>query len=184
MWCQIFLCLINLSFAVTTAQIGIKSGQPAAGSIFHMIQINQKEQEKAYVHEQFTRNFKELQLLGQGLLKDHETGKLNAKKLEKGAKSINRCARTLKPILALGDLGEEQNFDKEIGTSVEFDSSIRKLGTLIWDFAHNPALKNSKVFDTKHAARAQSDLLTIIELSKLLGDRAKTYPGSSVTTQK
>ncbi len=184
MWCQIFLYLINLSFAVTTAQIGINSGQWAAGSIFPMIQINQKEQEKVYVREQFTRNFKDLQLLGQGLLKDHETGKLNAKKLEKGAKSINRCARTLKPLLALGDLGEERNFDKEIGTSDEFDSSIRKLGTLIWDFAHNPALKNSKVFDTKLAARAQSDLLTIIELSKVLGERAKTYPGSSVTTQK
>ena len=85
--------------------------------------------------------------------------------------------------MALGDLAQETDLDKEIGTPEEFDESIRKLAKLIWDFSHNPVHQNSKVFNTDLASRAQTDLLAIINLSKLIESRAKEYVFSSTLAQ-
>lgn len=135
----------------------------------------ERERERAYAREQFSKNFRDLQLLGKGLLRDHETTKLTTDKLAKGVRSINRCARTLRALIALGEMASEEPINKQIDTAQEFDDSIRKLAGLIRDFAHNPVHQNNKVFNTDLAERAQTDLLTIINLSKALENKSKSY---------
>ena len=135
----------------------------------------ERDRERAYAREQFSKNFRDLQLLGKGLLQDHEATKLTPDKLTKGARSINKCARTLRTLIALGEMASEAPINKEINTAQEFDKSIHKLASLIWDFAHNPVHQSSKIFNTEQAERAQTDLLTIINLSKALENKSKSY---------
>jgi hypothetical protein len=135
----------------------------------------ERERERAYAREQFTKNFRDIQLLGKGLLQDHEATILTPGKLAKSSRSINKCARTLRSLIALGEMATEVEIDKEIDTAPEFDESIRKLATLISEFAHNPVHQSNKVFNTDHAERAQTDLLTIINLSKALENKSKIY---------
>lgn len=139
----------------------------------------ERERERAYAREQFTKNFRDLQLLGKGLLRDHEATRLTPGKLSKGARSINKCARTLRSLIALGEMASEIQIDKEIDTAREFDESIRKLAVLISEFAHNPVHQSNKVFNTDEAERAQTDLLTIINLSKALENKSKGYVRSN-----
>jgi hypothetical protein len=144
----------------------------------------QTEREKAAARQQFVENFRDIQLLGQGLLRDHQADKLNPKGLSKAAKSINKCARTLRSLLALGKLASEIEIDEEIATPLAFDEAIRKLAGVISDFAHNPQHQNSKVLNTDQAAKAQTDLLTIINLSKVIEKKSNVYiPASILRTQ-
>jgi hypothetical protein len=140
----------------------------------------ERERERAYAREQFTKNFRDLQLLGKGLLQDHETTRLTPGKLAKSARSINKCAKTLRSLIALGEMASEVEIDKEIDTAQEFDESIHKLATLISDFAHNPVHQSNKVFNTDQAEQAQTDLLTIINLSKVLENKSKAYARSTL----
>jgi len=135
----------------------------------------ERERERAYAREQFSKNFRDLQVLGKGLLENHQATKLTPGKLSKGAKSINKCARALRALIALGEMASEIEINREIDTAREFDESIRKLAGLIWDFAHNPVHQSSKVFNTDLAERAQTDLLTIINLSKALENKSGSY---------
>lgn len=135
----------------------------------------ERERERAYAREQFSKNFRDLQLLRKELLQDHETAKLTPGKLAKNTKSINKSARALRALIALGEMALEVEINREIDTAGEFDESIRKLAGLIWDFAHNPVHQSSKVFDTDLAERAQTDLLTIINLSKALENKSRSY---------
>ena len=81
----------------------------------------------------------------------------------------------MRTLIALGEMANEVEIKKEIDTAQEFDESIRKLSKLIRDFAHNPVHQSNKVFNTDQAERAQTDLLTIINLSKALEDKSKNY---------
>ncbi len=134
-----------------------------------------RERERAYAREQFTKNFRDLQLLGKGLLQDHEATRLTPAKLAKSARAINKSAKTLRSLIALGEMASEVEINKEITTPREFDEAIRQLASLISDFAHNPVHQSNRVFNTKQAERAQTDLLTIINLSKALENRSKGY---------
>jgi hypothetical protein len=140
----------------------------------------QSEREKAAARQQFVENFRDIQLLGQGLLRDHLAGRLTSQHLSKTAKSINKCGRDLRSLLALGNLASETEINEEIGTPLEFDEAIRKLATVISDFAHNPQHQNSKIFNTDQAAKAQTDLLTIINLSKAIEKKSKGYISASI----
>jgi hypothetical protein len=145
---------------------------------------DQREREKAAARQQFVENFRDIQLLGQGLLRDHQTGRLTSKGLSKAAKSINKCARTLRSLLALGNMASEIEIDEEIATPLAFDEAIRKLASVISDFARNPHHQSSKVFNTDQAAQAQTDLLTIINLSKAIEKKSNGYiPASILRTQ-
>jgi hypothetical protein len=135
----------------------------------------ERERERAYAREQFTKNFRDIQLISKGLLQDHEATRLTPNKLAKDARSIHKCAKTLRALIALGEMASEVEFDKEIDTARKFDQSIRRLAALISDFAHNPVHQNNKVFNTDQAERAQTDLLTIINLSKALENKSKAY---------
>ena len=136
----------------------------------------EQERERAYHRQQFAKNFRDLQILGQNLLKEHDANRLTSAQLAKDSKSINKCAKALLSLTALGGLASPPQVNKDINTAKQYDESIRRLVKHIWDFAHNPHLQNSKVFDTEQARRAQSDLLAIIDLSKAIESRAKGYP--------
>jgi hypothetical protein len=139
----------------------------------------ERERERAYAREQFTKNFRDIQTLGKELLLDHEATKLTPSKLEKNTRSINKCARALRALIALGEMAKEVKINQQIHTPHEFDESIRKLSSLIWNFAHNPVHQSSKVFNTEQAERAQTDLLTIINLSKALEGKSRGYAAST-----
>ncbi len=143
----------------------------------------EQDRERIYARQQFARSFRDLQLLGQGLLKDHKAGNLTPSRLEKDTRSIRKHARNLRQLMALGDLAIETEIEKEVSTPEQFDKSIRRLSSLIWEFAHNPIHQNSKVFNTDQAERAQTDLLTIINLSRLIEDKAKSYIFLPVSAQ-
>lgn len=134
-----------------------------------------RERDKAYTRQQFNKNFSELQVTGQKLLKQHELKQLTSSRLANDAKTINKCAKTLRTLIALGDLAVPQKVDREIDAPEEFDQAIRRLAKHIWDFAHNPIHQNSKVFNTDQAEKAQTDLLAIIDISKALENNAKKY---------
>jgi len=137
---------------------------------------------KAAARQVFAKNFRELQLLGYELLREHEAGQLQPPHLAKEAKSIHKRAKTLRSLL---ELGEHQSSPTEIigslATPQEFDSSIRRLSRLIYSFAHNPVHQSGKVFNTTEAARARTDLATIITLSKVIESKAKSYVAVSAS---
>jgi hypothetical protein len=140
----------------------------------------QREREIAAARQQFTENFRDIQLLGQGLLRDHQAGRLTSERLSKSAKSINKCARNLRSLLALGELASEIEINEEIDTPLAFDDAISKLARVISDFAHNPHHQSSKIFNTDQATKVQTDLLTIINLSKAIEKRSKRYLSASL----
>jgi hypothetical protein len=135
----------------------------------------QGDREKAAARQQFVKDFRDVQLNGQGLLRDHEAGKLNPKRLSKLARSINKSAKSLRSLIGLGNLAKEVGINKDLDSQPEFDDAIHKLAKLISVFAHNPVHQNSKILDTDQAAQAQTDLLTIINLSKAIADNASGY---------
>lgn len=143
----------------------------------------EQERERAYSRQQFNKNFHDLQILGQNLLKEHEANRLTSDRLAKDSKSINKCAKALRTLTTLGRLANPQKISKEISTPQEYDESIHRLAKLIWDFAHNPVHQSSKVFNMDHAQRAQTDLLTIIDLSKVIETRARGYAHAVHVTQ-
>lgn len=137
--------------------------------------LTDKDRAQTIVRQQFTKNFHDLQTISQNLLHEHEARRLTPSRLAKDVKSINKCGKTLRSLIGLASLATETEINKEINTPSEFDESIRRLSKLIWDFAHNPVHQNSKVFNTDQAGQAQTDLLTIINLSKALETKAKGY---------
>jgi hypothetical protein len=134
------------------------------------------ERQKAVTKQQFAQNFRNLQTTSQSMLRDHEAGALTNKELNKTARAINKSAKTLRNMMALGNLAEApEDFEKLLDTDDKFDAAIRRLYQLIYDFAHSPIHQNTKVFDTKAATKAQTQLLTIIDLSRTIETRARGY---------
>jgi hypothetical protein len=183
-------CCFSLFLILLPGYVAGPSGYIPIEKAFHpnlpidsQTSTTQRDRDKAIARQQFNKNFREIQILGQGLLREHEAKRLNSKRLAKDVRSINKSAKTLRSLIALGDLAVEIKIDKAINTPEEFDESIRKLAKLIWDFAHNPVHQNSKVFNTDHAERAQTDILTIINLSKVIEERARDYVFSSTLAQ-
>lgn len=137
------------------------------------------ERERAYTRQQFQKNFRDLQTVTQGLLRDHEAARLTPQQLNKAVKTINKCAKTLRTMMALGSLAKPTEFNRGLRDARQFDAALRRLSKLVWDFAHNPVHQSSKVFNTDQAERAQTDLLAIISLTKILESEAKAYAAAT-----
>jgi len=116
-----------------------------------------------------------VQVLSQDLLKAHEEGNLTARGLGKEAREINKSARSLRQLIALGALAEERELKTSLTTPADFDEAIRLLAQMIRRFARNPSHQNSRILNTDQATEAQTDLLAIIRLSKTLADQARGY---------
>ncbi len=140
------------------------------------------QREKAVIRQQFSKSFHDLQVVSQQMLREHDAGQLTAAQLSKQAKTINKSAKTLRTLMALGELAQAPYpVEKGLAKADEFDKSIRRLAKMIYDFSHSPHHQNSKVFDTAEATKVQKDLLTIIALSKVIEANAKNYPRLSVS---
>lgn len=140
------------------------------------------QREKAVIRQQFSKSFHDLQVISQQMLREHDAGHLTSSHLSKQAKSINKSAKTLRALMALGELAQDpHSIEPGLATAESFDKSIRWLAKMIYDFSHSPHHKNSKVFDTTEATKVQKDLLTIIALSKMLEANAKNYLRITVT---
>lgn len=172
---QFLLALFLFFLCANNSTTGARSPDELSLAPQSPVKQMEKERARAHAREQFTKNFRDLQLRGQELLRDHEMDRLTSGKLAKNTRSINKCAKALRTLIALGEMANEIAINKEIDTPQEFDESIRKLSKLISDFAHNPVHQSNKVFNTDQAERAQTDLLTIINLSKALEDKSKNY---------
>jgi hypothetical protein len=144
---------------------------------------SERERERAYNRQLFKKTFHDIQILGQNLLKDHEAGRLTTGRLAKDVKAIHKCAKVIRSLTALGDLAEPEVINKDIDTPREYDESIRLLAKHIWDFAHNPVLQNTKVFNTDQAQRAQTNLEAIMDLSKAIESKAKGYATPAISSQ-
>ncbi len=142
-------------------------------------QMTDKEREKLYLRQQFARHFKSIQETSQSLIRAIEKKNLSANQLSREARLINRSAKSLRGMMALGELAKPEPMKIGIESSRDFDQAIRQLAQLIHDFAHNPIHQNSKVFNTRLAARAQTDLLSIISLSKMIEEQSGRYDPAS-----
>lgn len=161
---------------------GVMSGLVLMVSAYQLLgQTNQptsqveRNREKAYLRQQFTRHFRSVQVLSQELLKTHEEGNLTVRSLGKEAREINKSARSLRQLIALGALAEERELKTSLTTPADFDEAIRLLAQMIRRFARNPSHQNSRILNTDQATEAQTDLLAIIRLSKTLADQARGY---------
>lgn len=135
-----------------------------------------KQREKAVAKQQFSKNFHDLQTVSQEMLREHEAGQLTGAQLARHAKAINKAAKTLRTLMALGELAQEpEAVAKELNQAATFDQAIHRLAKRIYDFAHSPHHQNTKVFDTVEAAKVQKSLLTIIKLSNVIASQSKNY---------
>jgi hypothetical protein len=144
---------------------------------------SERERERSYNRELFKKTFHDIQILGQNLLKDHEAGRITSGRLAKDVKAIHKCAKVIRSLTALGDLAKAEVINKDIDTPKEYDESIRLLAKHIWDFAHNPVLQNTKVFNTDQAQQAQTNLEAIMDLSKAIESKAKGYVTPAISPQ-
>ena len=140
----------------------------------------EKEREKIVARQQFSKNFHDLQVISQELLRRHVAGQLTSSELSKKAKVIHKSAKTLRTLMALGELAQEPHaIDENLSGTSAFDQSIKRLAKMIYDFAHSPVHQNSKVFNTVEVTKTQKDLLTIISLAKIIETQARKYTRSS-----
>ncbi|HQR31481.1 MAG TPA: hypothetical protein PLK30_02005 [Blastocatellia bacterium] len=167
----LFSCVVTFGFFMHCFSIIAT----AKASRLQSSNAHERERDRTYARQQFTKNFRDLQETSQSLLKEHENKRLTSERLTKDVRSINKSAKTLRSLMALGNLAVPMKIDKEIKTPQQFDKSIRRLAKHIYDFAHNPIHQSSKVFNTDQAQQAQTDLLAIIDLSKALEEKAKGY---------
>lgn len=132
--------------------------------------------ERQALKESFQENFRELQLLGINLLKSHRSGELDAARLNRDSKAIQKRARAIRSLMVLGNpevkpvelpskLKSEQDFSKYVGW----------VSRIIYDFAHSPIHTNTKVFDTELATKAATDLVNIGNMAKLLENSSVHY---------
>jgi len=135
-----------------------------------------QERERRAAKESFNEHFRELQVLGINLLKDHRSGALDKGRLAKDTKAIQKRARSLRGLMVLGEPTEPPiEIESKIATAPQFDKFIGWLSRLIYDFAHNPVHKNTRVFDTEAAGRAAADIVNIINLAKLIEQCSGDY---------
>ena len=136
----------------------------------------EREREKVVARQQFSKNFHDLQVTSQELLQEHVAGRLTPSELSKKAKAIYKSAKTLRLLMALGELAQEPHaIDEKLSGASAFDQAIKRLAKMIYDFAHSPVHQNSKVFNTIEVTKTQKDLLTIISLAKVLETQARKY---------
>ena len=150
-----------------------------AGSTTQANETAARERSRKATQLQFAESFRSIQIVSKGLLKAHEDGTLVPGQLSKDARAIQRYARSLRSLMALGPpTTKPREPEHQLHTSRDFDVAIRNLTTLVWEFAHNPIHKNPKVFDTDEAAKVAADIVTIVEMAKAIERRAKDYTRS------
>ena len=169
MWHQLVLALLSIELTLATFS-------PQVGSTQQATEEAARARARRAAQHDFEENFRAIQVVGIDLLKSHEDGTLDSQHLAKNTRAIQRHARALRGLMALGPpITKPQPIIQQIQSSETFDKAIRALAKLVADFAHSPIHKNPKVFDTDLAAHASTDIVVIVELAKLIERRAKDY---------
>ncbi len=165
--------------ALVVIHFALMAPFPQAGATQQATELAANERARRATQQLFAENFRELQLLGIGLLKTHDEGSLLPQRLAKDARAIQRRARALRGLMVLGEpLARALQNDRQMRSPDEFDQAIRLLSQLVSDFAHNPIHRNSKVFNTNQAAQASADIVAIVDLAKVIERRARDYTKS------
>ncbi|MGA9994724.1 MAG: hypothetical protein WBP93_04875 [Pyrinomonadaceae bacterium] len=138
-----------------------------AGDVGVVIAVIKKKQMEASI-EQMKQDFKHIQLIRNEMVDDLVAKKpLDYKRISDRTEEVNKRAQRLKTFLMPPKPGEKEETPP---TPVELKSeemtgALVKLCNLIYGFTNNPAIKNADVTDAKDAAKAGTDLLSIISLS-------------------
>jgi hypothetical protein len=171
MWVQVICAFLCLDPVVALV--------PQSGSTTQANEAAARERARKATQLEFKENFRSIQLEGVELLKSHEDGSLKPDKLAKDVRAIQKHARSLRGLLALGPPATKPRPPApELVTAEDFDKAIRALSQLVSDFAHNPIHQNPKVFDTDQAGNAAAELVAIVDLAKLIERRARDYKKS------
>ncbi len=165
-----------ICIAVALPGTGSLPGSRASGQTNQHSALVEKNREKAHLRQEFARHFRAIQVTSQELVRELEGRQLSAAKLARGSKGINKSARNLRQLLALGELAREEELKTTFASATEFEEAIRLLATRVREFVRNPLHQNSRILDTNLATTAQTDLLTIIRLSKAINQQAGRFP--------
>lgn len=164
--------------ALLLVQLAVMSLPSQLSATQQAAELAAKDRARRAAQEQFAENFRSIQLLGIELLKAHEAGSLLPDQLAKSAKAIQKNARALRSLMALGPPAHEPRPDLQLRTRDEFDRAIRLLAKLVSDFAHNPMHKTPKVFDTERAADAAAKIEAILDVARDIERKARRYTRS------
>jgi hypothetical protein len=168
MWLSLMLAILALDPVVASL--------PQAGSTTQANEAAARERARKANQAEFKESFRSIQTVGMALLKAHEEGRLAPGGLAKDTRAIQKHARSLRSLMALGPPSErERSAPPELHSARDFDKAIRSLSQLVSDFAHNPIHQNPKVFDTDKASEAAADLVAIVDLAKSIERRARDY---------
>lgn len=146
-------------------QAGGQTNQPSSAM--------ERNRERAHLRQEFARHFRTIQVKSQEMIQEFESGKLTEKRLASQSKQINKSARSLRQLIALGELAEPEELKTSFSSPIEIEEAIRLLATRVKDFARNPTHQNSRILNTDLATRAQTDLLAVIRLSKAINEQAR-----------
>lgn len=146
-----------------------------AGDVGVVVAGIKRKQMEASI-EQMKQDFKHIQIIRNEMVDNLVAKKpLDFKLISDQTGEINKRAERLKTFLMPpkpGDKEEAQAKPFEL-KSEEMTGALVKLCNLIYSFSKNPALKNPDVTDAKDAAKAGSDLMSIIELSNSIKSSAE-----------
>ncbi len=124
-------------------------------------------------YSQINKDFELLQKLENEIVKTYITGKqINYKRISETAYKLNECAQRLQVNLLLFDEKSAEKANKSKTEPENVKEIIVVLDTSVGNFVANPVFKNLNIFETKDAAKAESDLQNIIRLSRVLAQKA------------
>jgi hypothetical protein len=163
-WITSRILVSGLLMTAAAYPVSAQTNQPSSQT--------ERSREKAYLRQQFVRHFRNIQVSSQNLLKAQEEGKLSSKTLVDEAREINKSARALRSLIGLGALAQEVELKTKFSTATDCNEAIELLARLVRKFARNPSHQNSRILNTDQATEAQTDLLSVIRLSKAITGQA------------
>lgn len=145
------------------------------------------EREKKLLFEQVSDNFKRIQILNNELMKAAATEEhLDYKRISASADEVSKRANQMQLLLALPPAEEAKTNRK--GPDQLDDKQLRlliaKLDNAVASFVNNALFRNPLVNDIQLAAKASRDLVSIVELSRIVNKSAKSLDKTSVTKPK
>lgn len=161
----IFIVMLTGLALTETTRAANQANQPSS--------VMERNRERAHLRQEFARHFRTIQVRSQEMIREFEAGRLTEKRLASHSKEINKSARNLRQLIALGELAEPEELKTSFSSPIEIEEAIRLLATRVKDFARNPTHQNSRILNTDLATRAQTDLLAVIRLSKAINEQAR-----------
>ena len=134
-------------------------------------------------YAQISEDYRQIQLVNNGLARAQTSGKLDAKGVDKSVAEIRRRAARLRENMALPEPEKKATTKpaRPAGATERVDHLLITLDNLVMAFVTNPLFEQGKVVDVKMSMKARADLEEIIEVSDRI---AKAGEKSKVAAQK